>query len=132
MNIDYSAWTPTGMKPEYAITPNMLVHETNRWLWKPNVEREIAKARQEGYEQAQNHMLTPGPVVTIPEFPHDAKDTRTNQLLNELYHDRARLERVVKDAKDLADTFIDLLNGVRDDEDYVAGLAMGFSDAHQE
>lgn len=28
-------------------------------------------------------------------------DTRTSQLLNELYHDRARLERVVKDAAGL-------------------------------
>lgn len=28
-------------------------------------------------------------------------DTRTNQLLNELYHDRARLERVVADACDI-------------------------------
>lgn len=41
-------------------------------------------------------------IAVWPQYTNGVKqdptDTRTNQLLNELYHDRSRLERVVKDA----------------------------------
>jgi len=54
--------------------------------------------------------------------------TRTNQLLNELYHDRARLERAVKDAVTLAKSVIANIPEVDDTE--LAGHLLQFVDTH--
>lgn len=54
---------------------------------------------------------------------------RTNQLLNELYHDRARLEKVVADAVELMDKAYEIL--VDDEEsDFTSGLLHQFIDTH--
>jgi len=60
------------------------------WSEAETALRDALKSAQEpaGYEQGYNEAKV--------EFEHER--TRTNQLLNELYHDRARLERVIEDA----------------------------------
>lgn len=69
---------------------------------------------------------------------------RTNQLLNELYHDRARLEKVVNDGVQVIDTLLKVTENTRigaaqddtgelSDEEYIAwayGLGQQFVDTH--
>lgn len=65
-------------------------------------------------------------------------DTRTNQLLNELYHDRARLERVVHESVNLLQLAHEIILAKQDgteadvDEDYVLGQMVGFVDTQGE
>lgn len=80
----------------------------------------------------------------------DTEATRTNQLLNELYHDRARLERVVADAADVIETLGSAIERITDSEDFselapedsdlmaveygnwLLGIAQQFVDTHGE
>ena len=63
------------------------------------------------------------------ECTSDDTDKTTKQLLNELYHDRARLERVVKNACDLVVFLAAAVSGNEDvDEEYAVGLAEQFVD----
>jgi hypothetical protein len=75
------------------------------------VDEAYGKGLQHGNEQA--HMAASAPT----------KDKRTEQLLNELYHDRARLERVVKSAVDTMKLVITALNESLDDKkEYDTGM----------
>lgn len=59
--------------------------------------------------------------------------TRTSQLINELYHDRARLERVVADAVSVMETVesaLDVLYG-EDDQAEIMGHVKQFVDTHK-
>ena len=113
---------------------------SNKWVKLEAAQAAINAAYAEGHEAAsksallrprqfaaeheskQPHHKDIGPIVT--------GDTRTNQLLNELYHDRARLERVVKDAVELCQTAMQLEETERDDSEYVLGLLQQFVDTH--
>lgn len=83
-------------------------------------------------------------VQRLPAEPA-AQDKRTEQLLNELYHDRARLERVLKDAVMLVSTLKDVIDGEpmfaaktgrqlgeSEAQQWAAGLAQQFTDTHGE
>lgn len=73
------------------------------------VVKRTVDARQDGYDQgiAQGRLDAAQSVAFWPQYTNgvkqDPSDVRTNQLLNELYHDRARLEKVVATAVKLAD-----------------------------
>ncbi len=76
--------------------------------------------KTDGFHTLSEHLLRhalPGEVTVNQDqqplstpYPSEDRDTRTNQLLNELYHDRARLEGVVDNAvnllTDIAETLV--------------------------
>jgi hypothetical protein len=68
-------------------------------------------------------------VAQAAQVAEDSSDRK--RLLNELYHDRARLERAVKDAVDLCETAMQLEETTRDDSEYVLGLLQQFVDTHK-
>jgi hypothetical protein len=74
------------------VTPTMqpLTHELGFTV----LERLTADAGNEDDDEDFN--------VVLDKKDFIVTDTRTNQLLNELYHDRARLEKLVANAKYLA------------------------------
>lgn len=87
-----------------------------------------AKARDEGLHSAWQT----GYDAAKADFASvQSDDSDRKRLLNELYHDRARLERVVKDAVELCQTAVQLEKTERDDSEYVLGLLEQFVDTHQ-
>ncbi len=79
--------------------------------------------------------------AVIDEASRDDSDRK--RLLNELYHDRARLERVVDDACQLVERLTDFIAGVpledehgndmdcNDQREFVMGNGQQFVDTHQ-
>jgi flagellar biosynthesis/type III secretory pathway protein FliH len=88
----------------------------------------LKQANEEGYNEGYTDgQADKGPVIVKPNFT----DKHVERLLNELYHERARLERVVKDAVELCQTAIQLEETERDDSEYVLGLLQQFVDTHE-
>lgn len=105
----------------------MRVEPFGYWVLYRDAQDEIEAAYQRGLEAAHTNLK-----LALPELQPKADGTRTNQLLNELYHDRARLERVVRDAVELCLTAMELEETERDDSEYVLGLLQQFVDTHEE
>lgn len=104
-------------------------------------------------ENLLTNLTRPEPLLMLgdktpppPSVDFEDHDTRTNQLVNELYHDRARLENLVKHAAELAreaaTALQDLLNkdyGATDQEQsdelvavIIAGSKLGeFAEANE-
>jgi hypothetical protein len=98
----------------------------------------IANARNEGVAYATQKFEEERAAVK-------AERTRTNALLNELYHDRARLEKVVQDAVCVVCTLEGVINGdpierldgtahlsAREAREWAIGLSQQFIDTHDD
>ena len=119
-----------------------LDHDANEWV-KLEDAKAFALAEYErgkfdnqkavNYDDPYGHGFANGVAIgearrsAIP-LADQSNATRTNQLLNELYHDRARLERAVKDAVTLAKSVIANIPEVDDTE--LAGHLLQFVDTH--
>ncbi len=96
------------------------------WCEAETALRDALKSAKEaaGYEQGYNEAKV--------EFEHER--TRTNQLLNELYHERARLEAVIKRHAERLAEFRDLEANDADHADQawddLVSLLNAFIDAH--
>jgi len=87
-----------------------------------NTRTGLEQAHEEGYDAGYLH----GQAAQVP-----VTDKHVERLLNELYHDRARLERAVNDAVELCQTAMQLEETERDDSEYVLGLLQQFVDTHE-
>jgi hypothetical protein len=120
-----------------------LDRDSNNWVKLEDANAAIQLARDEradsygngyangmvvGLAKAQNKALS----ATLTGIPlaDQSSATRTNQLLNELYHDRARLERVVKDAVALAKSSATALQWLNKEPEHV-GFLRQFVDTHE-
>lgn len=80
------------------------------WVYYDEAQVEIENALNRGFERGFEEGLTQGkaaPVKSVESAKYSqpklkpGHDSDRKRLLNELYHDRARLERVVRDAAHL-------------------------------
>jgi hypothetical protein len=100
-------------------------------------QADLDTAYQNGLNNASEFSRIQG-VVSDQADRIAARDKRTEQLLNELYHDRARLEKVVAEAASLVDLGHNLLlarqqgkdPSIVGDEDYILGHMAEFVDTH--
>lgn len=125
-------------RKEYSVFVDFLNHEAKAPEIKAPDVVSIEDLYSEGFKSVPNedHKDVPPQIA--------AQDTRTNQLLNELYHDRARLEKVVDDGVDVIDTLMKVIectrtgddqddDGALTDEEYIAwayGLGQQFTETH--
>lgn len=96
----------------------------------------LASGRAEGQTKLEAYIASREDEVYRPAltFKPDALPSKVDQrLLNELYHDRARLERVVTDAVDLLKAVEEYLDG-KDlrTKDLLDGMVVQFIDTHGE
>lgn len=102
---------------------------------------DIKKAKFEGFDKtaevggwSNSGMKDADGGIVWTKAPDQSKsEKRTDQLLNELYHDRARLEKVVADAVQVVDILLAYIEDgatVDRSEDLCIGIAMQFMDSH--
>jgi hypothetical protein len=81
------------------------IQQAKQSEWESGLQMGIKKGRAEGQVKLDSYrqLIEANPLM-VGSGDSTVEFKRTSQLLNELYHDRARLERVVKDAVSLMET----------------------------
>lgn len=106
------------------MSSNEHMNRTAEWMQWEKARNDYDTGYLQGFKNGKNAAWN---VKQVKE-----PDQRTNQLLNELYHDRARLERVVTDAVNTMEAVLDLLDGTSPlSKDTLYGTLCQFVDTHQ-